>query len=270
MDEDGLLGNEIDKMRWSYSRVSLFEHCKYAFYLKYIVNDDSQYLAEGNFYAEVGSFVHEILAMIFNGELSVDDAPQYYIDHYEEAVCYKVKQSTMDKTYEACANYFATVDFEWLKDYEILGVEMEVNLTIDKYDFIGFIDLLLRNKETDEIILIDHKSAAYPLKKDGSVLAKSKESFASYKKQMYLYCNAVNQLYGKFPTIITWNHFKDGKVATIKFDENEYKESMQWFTDTIHKIEKEEDFTETQDFFYCSTLCDYRNCCEYRKYKDGD
>lgn len=51
------------------------------------------YLAEGNFYAEVGSFVHEILAMIFKGELKVDDALQYFIDNYDDNVFYKVKEA---------------------------------------------------------------------------------------------------------------------------------------------------------------------------------
>lgn len=268
MDEE--VKNEIDKMRWSYSRLSCFEHCKYAFYLKYIINDDNAYLAEGNYYAEVGSFVHEILAMIFNGELTIDEAPQYYADHFDEAVCYKVKQSTMDKTYEACADYFAMVDFEWLRDYDILGVELETKLTIDGYDFIGFIDLLLKNKKTGEIWLIDHKSAAYPLKKNGEILAKSKESFESYKKQMYLYCHAVKEMFGDFPTQITWNHFKEGKLATISFDKKEYDAAMKWFSETIHTIEKESEFEATQDFFYCSTLCDFRNCCEYKKFKEGD
>lgn len=263
MDEENR--NEVDKMRWSYSRLSCFEHCKYAFYLNYIVNDDSLYLPEGNYYAEVGSFVHEILAMIFEGKLSIDDAPQYYAEHFDEAVCYKVKQSTMDKTYEACADYFATVDFDWLKDYEILGVELEVKLIIEGHEFIGYIDLLLRNKETGEIWLIDHKSAAYPLKKNGDVLAKSKDSFESYKKQMYLYCHAVKEMFGDFPTQISWNHFKECKVATIPFDKDEYDAAMKWFVGTIKKIEKEKKFEPTVDFFYCTTLCDFRGCCEYKK-----
>ena len=56
---------KLDKRLYSYSRLTCFGHCKYEFYLDYIINDDNQYLSEGNFYAEVGSYVHEILAMIF-------------------------------------------------------------------------------------------------------------------------------------------------------------------------------------------------------------
>ena len=41
------------KTCWSYSRTTCFGHCKYEFYLDYIINDDNLYLSEGNFYAEV-------------------------------------------------------------------------------------------------------------------------------------------------------------------------------------------------------------------------
>lgn len=251
---------------WSYSKLSCFEHCKYAFYLNYIVNDNDLYLSEGNYYAEVGSFVHEILAMIFEGKLGVDDAAQYFADHYNEAVCYQAKQSTMDKTYEACANYFATANFDWLKDYEILGVELETKLTIEGYDFIGYIDLLLRHKKTGEIWIIDHKSMDYPFKLDGGIYAKCKNNFEMYRKQMYLYCHAVKEIFGEFPTQISWNHFKDGKIATISFNIDEYEEAMEWFMNTIHEIEKEHDFKETRDYFYCSTLCNFRNSCEYNNF----
>lgn len=258
--------DDIDKMRWSYSRLTSFEHCKYEFYLNYIVNDDEEYLSEGNFYAEVGSFVHEILAMIFEGKLTPDEASQYYVDNFDDNVFYKTKQSTMDKTFETCANYFADVDFGWLNDYEILGVEMENKFQIEGYDFIGYIDLLVRDKRDGKIVVIDNKSSEYPFRLDGKVKAKSKQSFENYKKQMYLYSYAVMEKYGEFPKEITWNHFKDGgKFATIPFIKAEYDEAVKWFVDTIHNIEKEQNFEPNEDFFYCHNLCNFRHSCEYVK-----
>lgn len=253
------------KTRWSYSRTTSFGHCKYEFYLDYIINDDKQYLSEGNFYAEEGTFVHEILAMVFSGKLKVEDALQYYIDNYEDNVCYKVKQSTMDKHYELLADYFANLDLDWLKDYEIIGVELEMKFELDGYEFIGYIDLLLRDKRDGKIVVLDHKSADYPFKKNGEIKKKSQQSFESYKKQMYLYCHAIHQAYGEFPKEITWNHFKDGgQFATIPFIQSEYEEAMKWFKDTIKTIEIEEAFEPSEDFFYCSNLCNFRHSCEYR------
>ena len=112
--------------QWSYSSISCFAHCKYEFYLNYIIADDNLYLSEGNYWAEAGGFVHEILAMVFSGELDVNDAIDYFVDHYDERVCYKTWQSMMDKTYEQIVDYFANLDISWIKNYEILGVEFIV------------------------------------------------------------------------------------------------------------------------------------------------
>lgn len=259
---------EDKKFKWSYSRTSCFNHCKYEFYLNYIINDDEQYLSEGNFYAEMGSLVHEILAMIFKGELKVENALEYYIDNYDDYICYKVKETTMNKHYEIIADYFANLDVGWLENYEILGVEQEVSFKVDKYDFIGYIDLLLRDKRDNKIVVIDHKSLEYPFKKNGEVKKKSQQSFESYKKQMYLYCHAVNQIYNEFPKEITWNHFKDGGAfATIPFKKSEYNQTIKWFTNTIKLIEKEREFEPSEDFFYCHNLCNFRASCEYKNLK---
>lgn len=261
--------DKINDMVWSYSRITAFAQCKYQFYLKYIVADDDEYYPEGNYYAEVGSFVHEILAMIFRKELSVDDAARYFVDHFDENVFYHTKQSIEDKTFEACANYFCNVGFDWLDHFDVLGVEKEINDDIGGYKFTGFIDLLVRHKETGDIILIDHKSAKYPLsKKTGNVLEAQEASFESYKKQMYLYCHAIKQEYGEFPKRIVWNHFKEQDIVDIPFNYEEYVATLKWFVETIANIEHEDNFSETYDYFYCKNLCDFRSSCEYAKYRE--
>ena len=244
----------------------MFEQCKYSFYLKYIVDDDKEYLAEGNFWAELGSFVHSILEKMYNGDLTEEDAPLYFAKHFDDAVLYTAPKKIMDNSYAACADYFANLSLAWLKDYEILGVEYEFHIEIEGYPFKGFIDLLLREKATGDIILMDHKSAASPIGKSGNILKSQENSFSSYCKQMYLYCNAVKQIFGKFPSLIVWNHFKAGQIVDKEFVMAEYEASMRWFVNTIHAIENEEDFSESVDYFYCKNLCDFRNSCEYKLY----
>ena len=256
--------DKIDRMIWSYSRITSYEQCPYNFYLKYIIDDDEQYLAEGNYYAEVGIYVHSIFEKIFKKELNVEDASQYYVDHFDENVFYTTYQNTMNKTYELCADYFATVDFDWLKDYEILGVEQKINVSINNYNFTGYIDLLLKHKDTGEIYIVDHKSSSYPFKMDGkTVLKKSQNDFEKYKKQMYLYCKYVFDKYNVFPNWIIWNHFKDQKIAKIPFVKNDYDEALKWFSDEIEKVENDETFDANLEFFYCTQLCDFRLSCEY-------
>lgn len=250
--------------RWSYSRITAFENCKYAFYLNYVINDDEQYLSEGNYYAELGSYVHSILQMIFDGKLSVDDALSYYLDNYDNNICYKVSPQTMRKNYEIIADYFAGLTLDWLRNYEVLGVELETKFHIAKYNFIGYIDLLLRDKRDGKIVVVDHKSTEYPFKQDGTVKKKCQHSFESYKRQMYLYCHAVKKIYGEFPKEMVWNHFKDDKFATIQFVQSEYEDVTNWTKNTLNTIEQEKDFEPTMDYFYCHNLCNFRNSCEYQ------
>ena len=262
----------IDNMVWSYSRVSTYDHCPYEFFLKYIVNNDDEYLAEGNFFAEVGSFVHSILEKVFNDELKIREMPNYFSDEFDSNVFYEVNQSTMEKTFENCLNYFLEEDFDWLKEYQVIGVEKKIYTDIGGNKFIGFIDLLLRHKETKDIVIVDHKSSAYPFKSDGkSVLKKSKSDFAKYKHQMYLYCKAIYEEYGQFPKYIMWNHFKDKKIAKVDFCENDYHDAIKWFENIIERIKRDENFDaicgddklRDKEFFYRVNLCPFRSSCEF-------
>lgn len=263
--------NNLKDKELSHSRLELYRQCPYAFYLRYIVDDDDQYLNENNFYAELGSYVHLILEKIFKGELDVDDALEYYIEHYEDNVLYETWESVMSKSYELCADYFAEVDFDWLKDYEILGVENEIHTEVSGYKFRGFIDLLLRHKETGDIYVIDHKSSAYPMKKNGKSPLKSEEkNFEKYKRQMYLYSKAVYDEYGEYPKYIVWNHFKDKKILKIPFDMEEYENTLIMIEATIHAIEKDDEFPAMVDYFFCHQLCNFRSSCEYANDEDEE
>lgn len=255
---------------WSYSRTTCFDHCKYEYYLGYVVHDDELYLSEWNFYAEVGSFVHEILAKIITGELNSEDSLDYYLDHFDEYVLYKTYPGAMNKTYESIADYFSNLDLSWLNRYEVVGVEKRIRFKIGRSEFVGILDLLLRDKEDGRLVLMDHKSMPYPFKTDGGIKKNCEKSFSSYKRQMYLYCKAIYDTYGEFPKALSWNHFEDGgKIATIPFSESEYQESIDWFQNSVKRIKKEKDFEPSQDYFYCSNLCNFRNSCEYQKMGSG-
>lgn len=251
---------ELDKMRWSFSRVKSYVQCAYQFYLKYIVGENEV----GNFYAYLGKEMHKCLESILKKERTIDEA----IDIFQECLTYfddyDVNEKIKMNAYEKCMDFLCVLDLSELERYNILGVELEIKLNIDGYDYIGYIDLLIEDKVTGDIIIIDHKSSEYPLKRNGEVLKNHAKEFEYYKKQMYLYCNGVKQIYGKYPRKIAWNHFKENKIAVIDFDENEYNSSMKWFLDTIHTIEKDKAFVPNIEFFFCSKLCGFRYECEYK------
>lgn len=252
--------NILDDMTWSFSRLHSWEQCPYAFYLKYIEKREG----ESNYYASNGKCMHEVFEAILKNKITLDECTTFYADNYE-LICETTKQSTMDSTYEKCMDYLCVIQDIDLRKYEIIGVELKLDFKIGKYKFIGYADLVVRNKENGEVILVDHKQATHFLKKDGSPLKNQLNNFLSYKKQMYMYCKGLKEALDINVDKIVWHHFKDnGELTIIPFETDEYEETMRWVIDTIEQIKNDKEFINKSSFVMCSSLCDYRNDCEYQ------
>lgn len=259
------------EMVWSHSRLSTFKNCPYEFYLHYILGDDDLYPSEDNYYAQVGSLAHNTLEKIFKKELSIEAACEYFAEKYESEITAEVQPKIMDSTYDKIITFFTESDFDWIDDYEILGVEKEVHFTINDYKFVGFIDLLLRDKRDGRLVIVDHKSMSNPFGKKGQIKKSAASKFAVYRSQSYLYAYAIYLEYGEYPKELVWYLFKEnGKLVSIKFDKDEYEEVISNIPFTINLIEKEIDFEAKTDYFYCHNLCNYRNSCEYKSDKDEE
>ena len=247
-------------MTWSFSRLHAWEQCPYAFYLKYIEQRDG----ESNYYAANGKCMHEVFEAILTNQIPLDECTQCYADKYD-LICETTKQSTMDSTYEKCMDYLCTIDGIDLEKYEILGVELKLDFNIGKYKFVGYADLVVKNKESGEVILVDHKQATHFMKKDGTPLKNQLENFLAYRHQMYIYCKGLKDYFGIDVNKIIWHHFKDnGELTIIPFEADEYEETLQWAANTIEKIKKDKKFLNKRSYVLCSSLCDYRNDCEYK------
>lgn len=260
----------IDDMVWSYSRIALYEACPYAFYLRYIFEDEEEsplYPAEGNFYADLGKFVHSIFEKILKGELDQDDASQYFLDHYEDEIENDASHKIMNKAINDVVMYLSEMDlFDWLRDYSIEGVELKFEDEIEGYKIIGFIDLLLKSKKTGDYVVVDHKSSKKMLNKKGKPYANMVEKFEGYKKQAYLYARYVKRNFGVYPVQFWWHLFKEnGFIEKIDFNLDEYKKTEEWLISEIKEIEKDGAFSENINYFYCHNLCDFRRSCEYNE-----
>jgi hypothetical protein len=259
---------DLDMMTFSFSRVNSFTQCRYQWYLKYIEKRDGIQ----NFYAAFGKFCHEILEMYANGELTKEEMPRYYEEYYQDKVVdciIDTQEKQVDKYFELGLSYFSDCDLD-LDRYEILGIELKCEFEVNGIPFLGYIDLLLRDKDTQEIILIDHKSSEYPLGKRGKVKKAKEQNYLDYKRQLYLYCIDVKNNYGVFPDKLAWNYFKEKQWLIIPFIQEEFDEAKQWVSDTISQIYDETDYDANQQYFYCNNLCEFRYDCEYKDYKGSD
>ena len=242
----------LDNMTFSFSSLTLFEQCPYAWYLKYIECRDKA----SNCYADFGSYCHKILEMYAKEELKKDDLLSYYAKHFNASNPLLIDNISYDKYYSAGALYFKDCSLD-LKQYKVLGVEKQVRFKIGRYNFIGYIDLLLQDGEL--VIILDHKSSEYPYSKSGKLKKKCIDKITSYKRQLYLYAKAVYDEFGVYPDKIMWNYFKEGQFDPVKFDMQEYEEALKWAESVVDRIYQTDEFNMVEDYFYCNRLCDFRN-----------
>ena len=195
----------IDTMQWSFSRLNSYYNCPYKWRLHYLECNKS----ENGFFGEFGSLVHTILEKYAKGELSLFELNQYYEEHFCEEIPHDappnkyvdIRQSYFDKGQE----YLNNIDLD-LSTYEVLGVELKVNFEIEGKDFVGYIDLLLRDKSTEEIVIVDHKSASIKILKNGNISKSDQQHFLEFKRQLYLYSIPIIKEYGGVSKL-KWNMF---------------------------------------------------------------
>ena len=254
----------LDTMTWSFSRLNSFYNCPYEWKLRYIDCNKS----ENGFFGEYGSLIHKILEKYEKGELSLFELNDYYEEHFSENVPHDappnkyvdIKQSY----YEKGLDYFNNIDLD-LDKYEVLGVEKEVRFQIAGKDFVGYIDLLLKEKETGKIIILDHKSASIKILKNGKVSKSDQEHVREFIRQLCLYAIPIIEEYGHVDEL-WWNLFKDKNWLKMPFNKEDYDEAIQWAEDTLKLIETEKEWLPNNSSSYdCNYLCGQRNhACEYK------
>ncbi len=244
----------IDNMTWSYSRINAFNTCPYMWYLTYIRG----FKGEANAYSATGTFSHSILERYAKGELYIWDLLDEFVNNYDEEVPYKFPYNKYvdlgEKNYNSGIEYYT--NFEGFDEIgEIVDAEIKVTTDLEdwdiKYQFTGFIDLLL--KKDDEYIVLDHKSKGK---------FKSKKEQAEYARQLYVYAKYVKEKYGKFPKMLIFNMFNAGELIKIPFNKADYEEAINWCVDTINKIKEEIRFNKNVDSFFCENLCNHRKICD--------
>lgn len=217
-----------------------------------------------NAFAEWGSFGHSLLERYYKDQLELFEiATQYEVEYQNKVVQSFPPNSFVDlaeKYYQDGLKYFS--HFEGLPDhYIVLAVEKKISVSINSLPFVGIVDLILKDKTDNGIIIVDHKSKSK---------FKNKTEQQEYARQLYLYSMYVKEKYGVYPKELQFNMFRAGEVITIPFDINDLQKAVQWFTDTVVAIYQEIEFKDkfdvcdnlSQDDFFCNELCGSREICE--------
>lgn len=242
-----------EKFDWSFSKLSTFETCPRAFQLQYL--QDPPLPKQQNAWAEYGILCHIILEKFAKGELPVNQLTAEYKERYPDVVVHNFPpypKGYAEKAFQQGIDYFES--FSGFGDqYEVVSTEEYFHLNIGPYSFVGISDLVLRDKSTGELVVVDHKT-----KSESSM----KNEIDLYKKQLYIYAEHVKNKYGQYPSQIQFNMIKSNQPIVEKFSAEKHEETLQWVEDTIDYIFFEQDWIAKPNQYYCRYICPVFQHCE--------
>ena len=177
-----------------------------------------------------------------------------YAAEYDEAVRHyfpPFPKGMAGTYYDEGLAYFQSFD-GFGDQYEVLSVEERFEIDIGGNPFVGIADLVLRDKETGGITVIDHKSKS---------MQSIKKSLQECTRQLYTYAAYVKQRFGAFPEMLRFNMFRYNTFIDEPFTMESYEETMRWITDTIARIRAEREWKVSSSGYFCKFICSTRNGC---------
>ncbi len=249
-----------DNHVYSYSQLSSFDECPYSFYLQRIERVDN---IMSNAFSERGSLIHDLLDKWAKGILKKEDMKEEYIRRYADEVVTafpSVMRGYAEKAYYSGIDFLE--NFDEFEGYKVESAEEKFTIDLPLCDgstrkFTGIIDLILREQWTNDLVICDHKSKS---------MASFKKSENEMYRQQLLYSLYVYEKYGEYPKTLMFHLFgENGEKPFRAFDLKQFRETLSWASDCIHKIEGYTvlDWLTDKDSsdFYCQNLCNVRKNC---------
>lgn len=267
MAEQTSVKESLDKMTWSFSRLNSYATCPSGWKMQYL--DHAPQLDSG--FSDWGSLCHSIFEDYAKGNLAEYELLDTYSQRYPEYMKGSFPpcrgKSMAERYCERGEELFASFT-GFPEEWEILEVEHKLEIEIYGHKFVGYLDLLVRDKRDHKLILVDHKSKAE---------FKTEEEQSHYAIQLYLYCIAVYEEYKEFPKELLFNMFRVGKRVAIPFNYQDFLNAQLWVKNTIDQIYSDAEFKDKitleyeksgkniDDYknndFFCCYLCGSRNYC---------
>ena len=272
---------KMSEITYSFSRLKLFNECKCAYYLTYVLKAQKRI----NIYSEIGTTIHEILEDIQSGkEIPIEERIEIFEDKVDECEIFgisfvndNIKEKYVENV-KHCLRNFKSIQG---KKFEI---EKEITLDIDGHKLTGFIDLVVHNDD-GTVSIIDYKTSSKYAKKDLQKNANQLIIYGLALEQLGYKVRDVKWYMIKYATIqgkrgnkmIERRELEDGQKFEDCFVEYPYNEvskmeCVDWIIDTIEEIESltTYDTWEHKDInkgnsFYCNNICSVCGKCEALK-----
>ena len=176
-------------------------------------------------------------------EAEYDEAVKHYFPPFPKGLA--------GRYYDEGLQYFRSFD-GFGGDMEILSVEDKSELDIRGNRFVGIADLVLRDRNTGDITVIDHKSKS---------MNSMKKAQYENTRQLYTYAAYVKERFGAFPTLLRFNMFRYGVNIDEPFSMKRYEETMDWIERTIAEIRAEREWKVSSSSYFCRFICSTRLYC---------
>ena len=249
---------KIKNMVFSFSNLSTFESCKLLWKMIYL----EKIQRTSNFYSEVGLIFHETLEKYFKYEIESYEMLDYYKENYRNIVISEeppFPKGIGEKYYQDGINFFS--EFSFSRDnYEMLNVEDKVETAISDIMFVIKPDLVMKDKKTGKVILMDYKTSN-PYQPNGTI---KKDKILPYARQLQLYASllwAEKQI--EVDQMWLW-FVRFNKTEKFLVDVEKGFNNLQRFLKIVEEIKSEKEFpANTSNKFYCQNFCaHYENCLE--------
>lgn len=174
---------------FSFSKIELYDNCKFKYKLKYI---DKNYFPSESIATAYGSLIHKIEELIAiyimdNKPINYAELTNKFINGTDDAdkhikgikeISEKFKDDyylpdKSGKTYDEKSNYYLTEGIYRLENlmranpnYQIIGVELPFEFENEIGNFNGVIDRLIFDSHTNTIIIQDIKTYSEPMKSE--------------------------------------------------------------------------------------------------------
>ena len=242
----------------SFSQMTTAEECPYAYYLQRIAGVETV----ENAFAQAGTLAHQLLAKWARGEIRKEDLPVLWIQCFAKSVTadfptFLASKGYKAKLFDAVFTYLET--FEGFPGYEIVGAEKEFTSMIGGERFVGIIDLILRDKITSEITIVDYKCCS---------LSSFKKNRNKMYYQLLLYSKFCNDQFGRPPAKLRFELIKENTFDEQLYDPEDYVSARIWAESVIEEMKTKEmtDWFQTKaEYFKCVNLCSCRNECKFGK-----
>ena len=253
----------VENITFSFSSVTSFETCKGGWKLNYIDKKDGI----SNFFAQYGNLIHDCLEKYFRRELDSFELSEYYRTTYDTVITASppTYPAGMADNYREQGQDFFDRFFYPIGDYDVLAVEASASFIIPfagrEVKFIAKPDLLLKEKSTGKVFLIDFKTSN-PFRKYKDTRVEDKRKTEGYYKQLYVYAHAIRETMGVNVDVMSLWFPRMDAFLNKTWNEFDELETLNWLKSGIENILAEEDFSYNKsNEYFCMNLCSVRHLC---------